>query len=76
MRLPAIIIALLVIGGSVAFFMHLSPFPVLNGRSTVIGRIVGGHENLLKLEYYDALEGASVIRKRDHDYPVQKRSRP
>jgi cyclophilin family peptidyl-prolyl cis-trans isomerase len=59
-----------------AFSLRISAAPELNGRSTVFGRVIEGRETVLRLEYYDVIESASVVRKRDHDYVPVKRAKP
>jgi cyclophilin family peptidyl-prolyl cis-trans isomerase len=56
-----------------SFVIHLSPFPLADGVNTTLGRIIAGEDVAKKLEYYDTLEKASVIRKRPHAYSPVKR---
>ena len=58
------------------FSLRISAAPELDGRATVFGRVIEGHETVLRLEYYDVLESASVVRKRDHAYAPVKRAKP
>lgn len=55
------------------FVIHLSPFPLTDGVNTTLGRVIAGEEVAGKLEYYDTLQKASVIRKRPHPYSPVKR---
>ncbi len=56
-----------------AFAINLTPAPERDGHCTVLGRVIQGEEVVRRLEYYDTLERATVLRKRDHPYPVAKR---
>lgn len=56
-----------------SFVIHLSPFPLADGVNTTLGRIVTGEDVAKKLEYYDTIEKASVVRKRPHPYTPVKR---
>ncbi len=56
-----------------AFAINLTPAPDRDGVCSVVGRVVKGEEVVRRLEYYDTLETATVLRKRDHPYPVAKR---
>jgi len=56
-----------------AFVIHLSPFPLADGVNTTLGRIVEGEDVVLRLEYYDTLEKATIVRKRAHPYTPVKR---
>ncbi len=69
-------------GGS-QFFLTFTPTPFLNGRHTAFGRVVEGMEVLALLTRIDPddpnhihepdrIIEATVIRKRDHDYTVEK----
>lgn len=70
-------------GGS-QFFMTFLPTDHLNGRHTVFGRIIEGIDVLAELQRRDPsdpqqrgiepdkIKKATVIRKRDHDYKVEK----
>jgi cyclophilin family peptidyl-prolyl cis-trans isomerase len=55
------------------FRIMLAPSPALDGVQTVFGRIVEGQDVARRLEYYDVLESATVIRKRPHDYKAVRR---
>ena len=55
------------------FMIHITPLPGLDGTNSVIGRIIDGHAVVLRLEYYDRIEKAEVVRKRPHEYKVIKR---
>jgi len=56
-----------------AFVINLTPAPDRDGVCSVVGRVIQGEEVVRRLEYYDTLETATVLRKRDHSYPVAKR---
>ncbi len=56
-----------------AFVIHLSPFPLADGVNTTLGRIVQGEDVVSRLEYYDTLEKATILRKRPHPYDPVKR---
>ena len=57
-------------GGSQFFITHL-PTDHLNGRHTVFGRVVEGLPAARQLHKNDAIESATVVRKRDHPYTPQ-----
>jgi cyclophilin family peptidyl-prolyl cis-trans isomerase/TolA-binding protein len=59
--------------GSQFFLTHL-PTEWLNGRHTVFGRVLKGQEVVDALEVGDKIEKAEVVRKRPHDYKVEKLS--
>jgi cyclophilin family peptidyl-prolyl cis-trans isomerase len=72
-------------GGS-QFFLTFVPTPFLNGRHTAFGRVVEGVELLAFITRIDPQDPnhvhepdrileATVIRKRDHDYTVEKTNR-
>jgi cyclophilin family peptidyl-prolyl cis-trans isomerase len=64
-------------GGS-QFFLTFRPTPHLNGLHTAFGRVIEGMDVLQKLQRRDPgdpnapppdrILGATVVRKRDHDY--------
>ena len=54
-------------GGSQFFITHL-PTDHLNGRHTVFGRVVEGLPTARQLQKDDAIESATVVRKRNHPY--------
>jgi cyclophilin family peptidyl-prolyl cis-trans isomerase len=56
-----------------AFVIHLSPFPLADGVNTTLGRVISGEDVAMRLEHYDTLEKASVLRKRSHPYTPVKR---
>jgi len=56
-----------------AFSIFLAPFPPGDGVNTVLGRVLAGEDVVRKLEYYDKIEKAEVLRKRDHPYVPVKR---
>lgn len=70
-------------GGS-QFFLTFLPTDNLNGRHTVFGRVIKGFDILAELQRRDPsnpqergiepdkIKKATVIRKRDHDYKVEK----
>ncbi|MFQ5843430.1 MAG: peptidylprolyl isomerase [Planctomycetota bacterium] len=55
------------------FMLCLVPMPEYDGVQTTFGRIVKGRDVVRALEYYDRLERAVVVRKRDHAYQPVKR---
>jgi len=55
------------------FAIHITPLPELDGLSTVFGRVIEGRDAVRRLEYYDTIRTARVLRKRDHPYKVVKR---
>ena len=40
------------------FVIHIAPFPGIDGRNTVFGRVIEGKDTVRKLEYYDVIEDA------------------
>jgi len=56
-----------------AFAIHLSPDPFADGINTVLGRVIAGEDVVRRLEHYDTLKKATVLRKRDHPYTPIKR---
>ncbi|MEE8106792.1 MAG: peptidylprolyl isomerase, partial [Planctomycetota bacterium] len=56
------------------FRIMVAPAPTLDGVHTVFGRILEGQDVARRLEYYDVLESATVIRKRDHEYKTVRRN--
>jgi peptidyl-prolyl cis-trans isomerase B (cyclophilin B) len=56
-----------------AFVIHFTPMPEMDGRNSVIGRVIEGHEAARSLSYYDTIEEAKVVRKRAHEYNVTTR---
>ena len=56
-----------------SFVIHIAPLPTLDGVNTVFGRVIEGFDVVRKLEYYDKLEKATVVRKRKHAYVAVKR---
>ena len=54
------------------FFVLLRPDADLNGEFTVFARVLEGLDVVATLEKGDALEKATVVRKRDHDYVSEK----
>lgn len=54
------------------FYLTHEPTAHLNGRHTVFGRVLEGLDVVRAIERNDLLESAVVLRKRDHDYEVQK----
>jgi len=56
------------------FTVHLSPFPQLDGRNTVLGRVIEGMDVVFALEYGDAIVRTEILRKRDHPYEPVKRA--
>ena len=61
-------------GGSQFFITHL-PTDHLNGRHTVFGRVVEGLPNSRGLQQGDAIESATVVRKRNHPYTPQTKKK-
>jgi len=57
-------------GGSQFFLTH-RPTSHLNGRHTVFGRVSEGLDNAMALQKEDAIESATVVRKRNHPYQPQ-----
>jgi cyclophilin family peptidyl-prolyl cis-trans isomerase len=55
------------------FAILLSPAPMQDGIGTVLGRVIAGEEAVRRLEHYDAIEKAEVVRRRDHAYAPVKR---
>jgi len=55
------------------FTIQLTASPGSDTSVSVIGRIIEGQDVVKKLSYYDRLEKATVVRKRDHAYYVIKR---
>jgi len=55
------------------FSINLTAAPARDTRVSVIGRIVEGFDVVKKIEYYDTLKKATIVRKRDHEYEVVKR---
>ena len=62
-------------GGSQFFITHL-PTDHLNGRHTVFGRVVDGMQVVWSIRKGDAIESATVVRKRAHEYKAQKTPEP
>jgi peptidyl-prolyl cis-trans isomerase B (cyclophilin B) len=58
------------------FMISIEPGQAWDGRTTVFGRVVEGEDVIRKLSYYDVIEKATVVRKRDHAYEPLKRSKP
>ncbi|HEX5136875.1 MAG TPA: peptidylprolyl isomerase [Planctomycetota bacterium] len=56
-----------------AFSIFLAPFPPGDGVNTVLGRVLAGEDVVRRLEYYDKIEKAAVLRKRAHPYTPVKR---
>ena len=56
---------------SAVFITHL-PTAWLNGRHTVFGRVTKGQDVVDALQVGDTIEKAEVIRKRNHEYSVEK----
>jgi cyclophilin family peptidyl-prolyl cis-trans isomerase len=57
------------------FMISIEPGQIWDGRTTVFGRVVQGEDVVRKLSYYDVIEKAKVVRKRDHAYKPVKRSK-
>jgi peptidyl-prolyl cis-trans isomerase B (cyclophilin B) len=59
-------------GGSQFFITHLPTYhldaELAPAPHTVFGRVVEGMDVVLALKMGDAIESASVVRKRSHDY--------
>ncbi|MGQ0614674.1 MAG: peptidylprolyl isomerase [Planctomycetaceae bacterium] len=56
-----------------AFIIPIAPMPMLDGVNTVLGRVLSGHDVIRRLEYYDTLTQATILRKRPHPYrPVRR----
>ncbi len=58
------------------FFILTSPAEYLNEEFTIVGRVVEGFDTVLQLAPGDAIVSAKVLRKRDHEYAVQKSPEP
>lgn len=58
------------------FFILTSPAEYLNEEFTIVGRVVDGFDTVLQLAPGDAIVSAKVLRKRDHEYAVQKSPEP
>ncbi|MHC5114189.1 MAG: peptidylprolyl isomerase [Planctomycetota bacterium] len=54
--------------GGCQFYFNHRPTPWLNGKHTVFGRVVEGHDIARKLRKDDEILSVTVIRKRDHAY--------
>lgn len=54
------------------FYLTHEPTAHLNGRHTVFGRVLEGLDVVRTIERNDLLESATVLRKRDHEYEVEK----
>jgi cyclophilin family peptidyl-prolyl cis-trans isomerase len=54
------------------FFILTSPAEHLHDEFTIVGRVVDGFETVLRLTPSDAITSAKVLRKREHEYVVQK----
>ncbi|MHC4957594.1 MAG: peptidylprolyl isomerase [Planctomycetota bacterium] len=55
------------------FVIHITPMPELDGRNSVFGRVIEGHDVVRSISYYDTIEQATVVRKRAHEYKVTTR---
>jgi cyclophilin family peptidyl-prolyl cis-trans isomerase len=55
------------------FAIHLTPAPAIDGSGTVLGRVIAGGDVVRRLEHYDVVTKAEVLRKRDHPYVPIKR---
>jgi cyclophilin family peptidyl-prolyl cis-trans isomerase len=62
-------------GGS-QFFLTVTPTPWLNGAHTVFGTVIEGLDVVRALSMNDELTGAKVLRKRAHEYTVEKVAPP
>ena len=58
------------------FFLTPLPTDWLNGKHTVFGRVIAGQGVVDALVIGDAITKAEVLRKRDHEYKVQKLEDP
>ena len=58
------------------FMISIEPGQIWDGRTAVFGRVLEGEDVVRKLSYYDVIEKATVVRKRDHAYVPVKRSKP
>ncbi len=54
------------------FYITFEPTPWLNGLHTVFGRVVEGLDIARKIRQDDKLLAVTVLRKRDHEYSVEK----
>jgi hypothetical protein len=55
------------------FVIHISPLPGFDGVNSTFARVVAGEDVVRRLEYYDAIAKATVVRKRPHAYVPVKR---
>ncbi|MGH7162954.1 MAG: peptidylprolyl isomerase, partial [Planctomycetota bacterium] len=47
-----------------SFVIHISPNPAMDGVNSVFGRVIEGQDVVRRLEHYDTLTAAKVVRKR------------
>lgn len=54
------------------FYLTFEPTPWLNGKHTVFGRVIEGFDVVRQIRQDDELLEVNVLRKREHDYTVEK----
>jgi cyclophilin family peptidyl-prolyl cis-trans isomerase/thioredoxin-like negative regulator of GroEL len=54
------------------FYLTFEPTPWLNGKHTVFGRVIDGMDIVRTIRQDDRLLEVNVLRKRDHEYTVEK----
>lgn len=54
------------------FYITFEPTPWLNGQHTVFGRVLEGLDVARSIKQGDEIEAINILRKRDHEYTVQK----
>lgn len=54
------------------FYITFEPTPWLNGRHTVFGTVTEGLDVVRKIKQDDRIKAINVLRKRPHEYTVQK----
>ena len=54
------------------FFITHSAQPHLDGKHTVFGRVIEGHDVVDSISQGDEIQSISVLNKRDHEYKVEK----
>jgi cyclophilin family peptidyl-prolyl cis-trans isomerase len=54
--------------GGCQFYLNFRPTPWLNGKHTVFGRVIDGHDVVAKLRQDDEILSMLVLRRRDHPY--------
>ena len=59
--------------GRLRFGIFLAPFQMGDGVNTILGRVIAGEDVVRRLEHYDVVTSAKVLRKRPHPYVPLKR---